>query len=98
MISTHHLDEVMKEKNSSFRRPGKVSETKHERFESEKLPSLEPPNQSAGRQICSELEDIVEGASEGEAPERITAAAGLSQSRSLASKAARAVEKYCFLK
>lgn len=97
MISIH---EETKEKNTIIRRPGKLSETKDERFEREKLqffPSQEPPNQSAGRQICSELEDLVEGASEGEAPETITAAAGLSQSQSLASKAARAVERYSFL-
>lgn len=79
----------------------KLSETKHERFELEKLlflPSQEPPNESASRQFCLELEeDLVEGTSEGEAPETMTAAVGLSQSRSLASKAARAVERYSFI-
>ena len=104
-VSTHHLDDdkEAEEKKAMFRRSEKLSETKHERFEQEEVPSQEPPNESAGRRICPEVEeDLAERASEGEAPETMTAAAGLSQSRSLANKAAKVVERYsfyfCFLK
>lgn len=80
-----------------FHRSEKLSETNHERFEQEEVPSQEPPNESAGRRICPEVEeDLAERASEGEAPETMTAAAGLSQSRSLANKAAKVVERYSF--
>lgn len=98
-VSTHHLDDdkEAKEKNAMFRRSGKLSETKPEREELLFVPSQEPPNESADRRICPEVEeDLVATASEGEAPETMTAAAGLSQSRSLASKAARVVERYSF--
>lgn len=102
-VSTHNLDDQeAEEMNTMFRRSGKRSETKHERFEHEELLFVSPqesPNRSAASQICPELEeDLGEGVSEGEAPETMTAAAGLSQSRSLSSKAARAVEKYSFFK
>lgn len=99
-VSTHHLDDdkEAEEKKAMFRRSEKLSETKHERFEQEEVPSQEPPNESAGRRICPEVEeDLAERASEGEAPETMTAAAGLSQSRSLANKAAKVVERYSFL-
>lgn len=98
-FSTHRLDDdkEAEEKNSMFRQSGKLSETKHEREELLFVPSQEPPNESADRRICPEVEeDVVERASEGEAPETMTAAAGLSQSRSLASKAAKVVERYSF--
>lgn len=95
-VSTHHLDDdkEAEEKKTIFRRPGKLSETNHAREELLFVPSQELPNESADGRICSEVEeDLVERASEGDAPEIMTAAAGLSQSRSLASKAARVVER-----
>lgn len=98
-VSTHHLDDdkEAEEKKTIFRRSGKLSETNHEREELLFVPSQELPNESADGRICSEVEeDLVERASEGDAPEIMTAAAGLSQSRSLASKAARVVERYGF--
>lgn len=67
------------------------------------VPSKQEPlaNESTVRRIGPEVdEDLLidddERASEGEAPETMTAAAGLSQSRSLASKAARVLERYSF--
>lgn len=98
-VSTHHLDNDKEavEKNTMFRQSGKLSKTKHEREELLSVPSQEPPNESADGRICPEVEeDLVGRASEGDAPETMTAAAGLSQSRSLASKAARVVERYSF--
>lgn len=102
-ISTHHLgdDKEVEGKSTMLHLSEKLSEPKHERFDREELlflPSQEPPDESECRQFCLELEEyLVEGTSEGEAPETMTAAAGLSQSRSLASKAARAVERYSFI-
>lgn len=82
------------------RRSGrKLSETTKD--EGDELPFVpsqqEPPNESTDRRIGPELdEDLLvdeRASSEGEAPETMTAAAGLSQSRNLASKAARVLER-----
>lgn len=101
-VSTPHLDdEDVGETSTISSRSGRISEKKYERFESEELeffPPKVPSDESAGIQICQEPDDnLVEGESEGEAPETITAAVGLHQSRSLARKAARAIERYRFL-
>lgn len=82
-------------------RTGRLSAKKNERFEHEELafiPPQVPSNESAGTQTPQEPdENLVEGESGGEAPETITAVDGLNESRSFASKAARAVERYSFL-
>lgn len=101
-VSTPHLDDEDVEETSTISsRSGRISETKSEPFECEELaffPPQVPSDESAGIQICQEPDNhLVEGESEAEAPEIITAAVGLHQSRSLASKAARAIERYRFL-
>ena len=82
-------------------RSGRIIETKYDRFECEEsafFPLQVPSDESAGVQICQEPDNNpVEEESEAEAPEIITAAVGLYQSRSLVSKAAKAIERYRFL-
>lgn len=89
-VLTHRLDDdEVEEARTLSSRSGMLSKTKRGRVECE-VPSTE----STGAQICQKLDDNRDGGeSEGEAPETMTAAAGLNQSRNLASKAARAVER-----
>lgn len=102
---TRNDDKEEDEKNKiTMSRPSgrKLSEKTTKDEGEEELPFVpskqEPHNESKDRRIGPEVdEDLLvdddERASEGEAPETMTAAAGLSQSRSLASKAARVLER-----
>lgn len=101
-VSTPHLDhEDVEATNIISSRSGRLSETKYERFEGEELaifPLQVPSDESVGVQICQEpYHNPVEGEGEAEAPEIITSVVGLQQSRSLVSKASRAIERYRFL-
>lgn len=100
-VSTHYLsDEKVEETTTKSSRSGRLYQTEYERSKREKLaffPLQVPSNESSGIQICQEPEyNLVEEESEGEAPEATTAAAGLHQSRSLASKAGKAIGRYSF--